>query len=99
MMHYIIIGIVSWLQGGPWEGRKGSQIIPMFNDSARLPEVFGIHCGWIIVLVLVILMHIYMNYTKHGYEIAVIGDSENTARYAGMNVGRIMMRTMFLSGG
>jgi ABC-type uncharacterized transport system permease subunit len=98
MMNYIIIGIVSWLQGGPWEGRKGSQIIPMFKDAARLPNVFGIHCGWIIVLVLVVFMHIYMNYTKHGYEIAVIGDSENTARYAGMNVGLIMMRTMFLSG-
>ncbi|MDD4008046.1 MAG: ABC transporter permease [Sphaerochaetaceae bacterium] len=98
MMNYIIIGIVSWLQGGPWEGRKGSQLIPMFNQSARLPEIFGIHCGWIIVLLLVVLMHIYMNYTKHGYEIAVIGDSENTARYAGMNVGKIMMRTMFLSG-
>lgn len=39
-----------------------------------------------------------MNYTKHGYEIAVIGDSLNTARYAGMNVGHVMMRTMFLSG-
>lgn len=98
MMNYIIIGIVSWLQGGPWEGRKGSQIIPMFNQSARLPEIFGIHCGWIIVLVLAVLMHFYMNYTKQGYEIAVIGDSENTARYAGMNVGWIMMRTMFLSG-
>lgn len=98
MMNYIIIGIVSWLQGGPWEGRKGSQIIPMFDKSARLPDVFGIHCGWIIVLVLAVAMHIYMNYTKHGYEIAVIGDSENTARYAGMNVGWIMMRTMFLSG-
>ncbi|MFA6689063.1 MAG: ABC transporter permease [Sphaerochaetaceae bacterium] len=98
MMNYIIIGIVAWLQGGPWEGRKGSQIIPMFDQSARLPEVFGVHIGWIIVLVMVVLMHIYMNFTKHGYEIAVIGDSENTARYAGMNVGRIMMRTMFLSG-
>ena len=43
-------------------------------------------------------MHLYMNYTKHGYEIAVIGDSLNTARYAGMNVGHVMMRTMFLSG-
>jgi len=98
MMNYIIIGIVAWLQGGPWEGRKGSQLIPMFDKASRLPEVFGIHCGWIIVLVLVVFMHIYMNYTKHGYEIAVIGDSENTARYAGMNVGWIMMRTMFLSG-
>ena len=98
MMNYIIIGVVRWLQGGPWEGRKGSQIIPQFDSSACLPKVLGVHCGWIIVLVLVVFMHVYMNYTKHGYEIAVIGDSVNTARYAGMNVGRIMMRTMFLSG-
>ncbi len=98
MMNYIVIGIVRWLQGGPWEGRAGSQIIPQFDSAACLPRVLGVHCGWIIVVVLVILMHIYMNYTKQGYEIAVIGDSINTARYAGMNVGRIMMRTMFLSG-
>ena len=98
MMNYIAIGIVAWLQGGPWEGRKGSQLIPMFANSARLPTVFGVICGWIIVLALVIFMYIYMNKTKHGYEIAVIGDSVNTARYAGMNVGWIMMRTMFLSG-
>ena len=98
MMNYIIIGVVSWLQGGPWEGRPGSQIIPQFDSAACLPKVFGVHCGWIIVLVLVVFIFIYMRYTKHGYEIAVIGDSVNTARYAGMNVGRIMMRTMLLSG-
>ncbi|MBR4426658.1 MAG: ABC transporter permease, partial [Spirochaetales bacterium] len=98
MMNYIAIGIVRWLQGGPWEGRPGTQIIPMFKDNARLPNVFGIYCGWIIVLVLVVIVHIYMNYTKHGYEVAVIGDSINTARYAGMNVGWVMMRTMLLSG-
>ena len=98
MMNYIVIGVVRWLQGGPWEGRPGSQIIPQFDSSACLPKVLGVHCGWIIVLVLVVFIHAYMRYTKHGYEIAVIGDSINTARYAGMNVGRIMMRTMFLSG-
>ena len=98
MMNYIAIGIVAWLQGGPWEGRKGSQLIPMFNDAARLPTVLGINCGWIIALVLVVLMYIYMTKTKQGYEIAVIGDSVNTARYAGMNVGWIIVRTMFLSG-
>ena len=98
MMNYIVIGIVRWLQGGPWEGRPGTQIIPQFAEKACLPQVFGVHCGWIIVLVLVVLMHMYMTYTKHGYEIAVIGDSINTARYAGMNVGHVMMRTMFLSG-
>ena len=98
MMNYIIIGVVKWLQGGPWEGRPGSQIIPQFDDAAVLPKVLGVHCGWIIVLVLMVFMFIYMKYTKQGYEIAVIGESENTARYAGMNVGRIIMRTMFLSG-
>ena len=99
MMNYIIIGVVRWLQGGPWEGRPGSQIIPQFHSAAVLPKVWGVHCGWIIVLILTFLMFVYMNATKQGYEIAVIGDSENTARYAGMNVGRVIMRTMFLSGG
>lgn len=98
MMNYIIIGVVKWLQGGPWEGKPGSQIIPNFNSAAVLPKVFGVHCGWIIVLVLTVLMYVYMKYTKHGFEISVIGESENTARYAGMNVGRIIMRTVFLSG-
>ncbi len=98
MMNYIIIGVVKWLQGGPWEGKPGSQIIPNFDRAAVLPKVFGVHCGWIVVLALTVFMFIYMNYTKHGYEIAVIGESENTARYAGMNVGKIVMRTAFLSG-
>ena len=98
MMNYIAIGVVKWLQGGPWEGRPGSQIIPQFNEKAVLPKILGVHCGWIIVLVLTALMFIYMRYTKHGYEIAVIGESGNTARYAGMNVGWVIMRTMFLSG-
>ena len=55
-------------------------MIAQFADNAKLPSVLGVHCGWIIVLVLTVLMFIYMRYTKHGYEIAVIGDSSNTAR-------------------
>ena len=96
MMNYIIIGIVAWLQIGPWQARQGR--IAQFDASAQLPKVLGVHCGWIIVLALVVFVHIYMRHTKQGYEIAVIGDSMRTAQYAGMNVGRIMMRTMFLSG-
>ena len=98
MMNYIAIGIVKWLQGGPWEGKPGSQIIPTFDQSAVLPKVFGVHCGWIIVLALTVLIYVYMRYTKHGYEIAVVGESVNTARYAGMNVAWITIRTMLLSG-
>lgn len=53
---------------------------------------------WIIALVLVALVFVYMKYTKQGYEISVVGESENTARYAGMSVKKIVLRTMFLSG-
>ena len=61
-------------------------------------KVFGIHIGWIIVLVFTIAMFFYLKYSKHGYEISVVGESVRTAQYAGMNVGKIIMRTMFLSG-
>ena len=43
-------------------------------------------------------MYIYLNYSKHGYEIAVVGESERTARYVGMKVKRVIIRTMALSG-
>ncbi len=98
MLNYIAIGIVGWLQGGPWEGKQGSQVIPNFADAAVLPKVLGVHCGWIMVLLIVAFIFIYMNYTKHGYEISVLGESENTARYAGMNVTKITVRTACISG-
>ncbi|HQC35940.1 MAG TPA: ABC transporter permease [Bacillota bacterium] len=99
MMNYIAIGIVGWLQGGPWEGKPGSQIIPLFDPKAVLPRLFGVHIGWIIVLLLTVVIYVYMNYTKQGYEIAVLGESENTAVYAGMNVAAVTVRTAALSGG
>ncbi len=98
MMNYIAIGIAAWLIGGPWEGKPGSQIMPVFSANAVLPKVLGIQCGWIIVLVLTVVIFVYMRYTKHGYEVQVLGESENTARYAGMNVPKIIMRTAVLSG-
>ncbi len=98
LMNYIAIGIVSWLQGSHWEGKPGSQIIPTFDKSALLPKLFGVHIGWIVVLLLTVVIFVYMNYTKHGYEVAVLGESENTARYAGMNVAKVTMRTAAFSG-
>ena len=52
----------------------------------------------LIVLVLTIGLYIYLKYNKHGYEISVVGESQNTARYVGMNVKKIIIRTMALSG-
>ena len=99
MLNYIAIGVVKYLQGGPWEKiPKGTQMIERFGTAARLPNVCGVTAGGIIVLVLVIFMYCYLRYTKHGYQIAVVGESEATARYAGIEVGKVIMRTMFVSG-
>lgn len=100
MLNYIILGVEKYLQNGPWKSPVSSfPKIAMFPASAQLPKLLGVHIGWIIVLVLMVLMFLYLRYFKHGYEIYVVGESEATARYAGMNVPKIIMRTMFLSGG
>ncbi|HEY5583737.1 MAG TPA: ABC transporter permease [Ruminiclostridium sp.] len=100
MMNYIAQKLIIYIQYGLWKDPKalGAGKIAMFTDNAALPEVFGIHIGWIITILLVVLMYIFINRTKRGYEIQVIGESENTARYAGMNVKKIILTSMLLSG-
>ena len=101
MLNYIALYLVSWLQDGPWRdpGSQGFGKIARFDKNAALNKVFGVHCGWIAALVLVIVIFIYLRYSKQGYEISVVGESQETARYAGMNVQKILLRTMALSGG
>lgn len=106
MMNYIAFNIVLFLESGPWKDPASyrNEIIPLAANT-RIPSLFSIspwtklNSGWMIAILLVILVYIYINHTKHGYEISVVGESVNTARYAGMNVGNIIMRTMFISAG
>ena len=65
--------------------------------SIPLGEKFGLNICVILTLLVGILVFIYLKYTKQGYEIAVVGDSAGTARYAGMKVNTIVLRTVFLS--
>ena len=51
----------------------------------------------ILTILVGILVYVYLKYTKQGYEIAVVGDSTGTARYAGMKVNAIVLRTVFFS--
>ncbi len=101
MMNYIAISFISYLQYGPWKDPEslGAAKIARFSDNAILPKVFGIHAGWIIMLALVVVMTILLKYTKLGYQIDVLGESETTARYAGMNTLKIMIIAVLLSGG
>ncbi|WP_238724752.1 ABC transporter permease [Diplocloster agilis] len=100
MLNYIALNLIVFFRDGPWADPQsgGFPKIATFDANAQLNKVFGVQAGWIIGLVLVVVVYIYLRYTKQGYEISVVGISKPTARYAGMNVKKIVLRTMFASG-
>ncbi len=65
--------------------------MPVIADQKYLLNI-------IIVAVIMVAMFIYMKYSKHGYEVSVVGESQNTARYIGINVKKVIIRTMLVSG-
>ncbi len=101
MLNYLAIKFVTYLQYGPWKdpSSQGFPKIAAFSGNAILPTVGGVHMGWVIALVLVVLVYLFLNHTKKGYEISVVGESIETARYAGMNISSVIIVSMLLSGG
>ena len=102
MMNYIATQLVAFYTI-VWEVPKGSGKIGIINQNSNvgwLPQLFGSkYLLTILVAVIVtIFMYVYLNYSKHGYEISVVGESENTARYIGIKVEKVIIRTMLLSG-
>ena len=102
MMNYVGIQLVSYFVI-LWENPKGSGHIGIINQSTQagwLPTIGSqkYMLNIIIVLAITVFMYIYLKYSKHGYELAVVGESENTARYIGVNVNKVIIRTMLLSG-
>ena len=102
MMNYIIIQIISYFVL-EWSVPKGSGQIGLINRTTQagwLPVIGGQKylLNVTVVAVLTVVMFIYLKYSKHGYEISVVGESENTARYIGINVKKVIVRTMLLSG-
>ena len=100
MMNYVAMQLVDYYYN-IWKGSKAS--LGMLNPGTKagyLPEYNGSSNSIIVTVVLIItvLMYIYLKKTKHGYEIAVVGESENTARYAGIDVKKVIIRTMLISG-
>lgn len=102
MMNYIAIQIVSFF-AYIWSVPKGSGQVGIINSSTKagwLPSIGGHDylINIIIVAVLTAAVFVYLRYSKHGYEIQVVGESENTARYIGIDVKKVIIRTMLLSG-
>ena len=77
-------------------------VFASFSDMVSFPSIplggkFSLNICVLLAVLLGVISFIYLKYTKHGYEISVVGDSTGTARYAGMKVNSIVLRTVFLS--
>lgn len=101
MMNYVATQIVAYFCV-KWENPVGSCTIGVINaqnEAGWLPQLGNKYLLVIMVAVIMtVLIYFYLNYTKHGYEIAVVGESERTARYIGIKVPRVIVRTMLFSG-
>lgn len=102
MMNYVAIQLTSFFVA-KWENPFGSNTVGIINANTH-GGWFPVICGQtyllnvIIVVGVMIGMYVYLGKSKQGYEVAVVGESENTARYAGINVKWVIIRTMIISG-
>ena len=102
MMNYVATQLVAYFVI-LWEVPKGAGKIGIINQSTEagwLPQIgtYKYLLNILVVAVLTVIMYFYLTRSKQGYEIAVVGESERTARYVGIKVGKVIVRTMFLSG-
>ncbi len=102
MMNYVATQLVAFFVI-LWEVPKGAGKIGIINQSTEagwLPQIgsYKYLLNILLVALLTVFMYLYLNKTKHGYEISVVGESQRTARYVGIKVDRVIIRTMLLSG-
>lgn len=102
MMNYVATQLVAYFII-IWESPKGSGKIGIINSNTEigwLPQIgsYRYLLTILVVAVVTVGMYIYLKYSKHGYEISVVGESERTARYVGISVKKVIIRTMALSG-
>lgn len=100
MMNYVALYLVAFFVSHWYP--EGTGAMPPLTD-ANLPSLGSGQAGRslltvIVAIVVTALIYCYLRFTKHGYEISLIGDSKNTARYAGISVKKVIIRTLILSG-
>lgn len=103
MLNYIAIFWVDYLIFGPWKDPQslGFPLTPRFSAAAYLPTIGNsrVHMGLIIAAIIAVVFYLLLQYTRWGYEMRVIGESQEAASYAGMNVTKNILLVMLISGG
>ena len=108
MLNYVALYVLIFLgeTKADWNFFLDSESVrPVFASFAKIVafpsipmgEKFSLNICVVLTFLIGILVYVYLKYTKQGYEISVVGDSAGTARYAGMKVNSIVLRTVFLS--
>ncbi|MBR2295103.1 MAG: ABC transporter permease [Clostridiales bacterium] len=107
MINYIMLYVIRYLgeTKADWNFflREDSErpIFGKFPDNATMPAIkignFNLLYTVPVAAIIAVIIYFYLKKTKQGYEIAVVGDSSDTARYAGINVKKVILRTMFIS--
>lgn len=100
MMNYVAAQWITYLQYSRWKDPKafGFTKIATFEENAILPEFGGIHIGFYIMLVILVISFILFRYTKLGFKMKIIGESSDTAKYLGLKKNKIMFGMVALSG-
>ncbi|MBR0302323.1 MAG: ABC transporter permease, partial [Clostridia bacterium] len=101
-MNYIAINLVAFFCFR-WSKNAGQDVIGRINAETKegwLPFLGGKRYAFVVIVAFVVTLiaFIYLRYSKQGYEISVVGESENTARYIGINVKKVIIRTVIISG-
>jgi len=104
MLNYVLAEFVRFLIVGPWKGAT-QQGFPYTDDiplHARLGTVPGTTIPYVTVVMAIFaiaVVYILVYRTKFGYEIRVIGENTEAARYAGIDGPRVTLLMMLISGG
>jgi simple sugar transport system permease protein len=109
MLNYISISWINFWIFGVWS-EGGFQMSPRFPKTSWLPrlldyaETFPIlrglttHAGLLLGIVAAFVLWLLIYRSRWGYEIRLIGDNPQAARYAGINISRNTILVMMVSG-
>ncbi|HER25170.1 MAG TPA: ABC transporter permease [Candidatus Atribacteria bacterium] len=104
MMNYIAIYFIEWLIHGPWKGpsARGFAYSDTFPRAAWLPTIYNTRIHWptlMLGLFLAVMMYVMVTHTRSGFEIRVIGENPDAAKFAGISQLKTTLLVMLISGG
>jgi simple sugar transport system permease protein len=103
MLNYVAILWVNYLVYGPWKDPQGHNFpfSPRFPDNATFARIGDgqLHTGLVVPLLATLVLLVGLARTRWGYELRVVGENAEAARYAGISVRGVMLSAMLVSGG